>query len=363
MLSNRMADSIKSLPNDSSMKAAKTLVAKVEEFCRRHGVGSGPVVVAVSGGPDSVALTRALLDLQSTLRLQPLILAHLNHQLRGDESDADESFVEAMSRGLLGEGIGDVRFTSQKEDVRTRALEAKDNLEKVARDTRYAWLAQVARNAGARWVATGHTANDQAETVLHRLLRGAGLKGLRGIAECRPLAESVNVIRPMLTVTRAEVMDYLQIKGQAFRQDSSNLDRRLTRNRIRHELLPYLEKEYNPAIVSILCHLAQQAESAYRRMQARAEKLLAEVERPRAGSLLIFDRQRLSIAPHALIREAFRLIWTRENWSAAGMGFKEWERLAGIALGEIRAADFPGGIRAAARERVVQLGPSRYINQ
>jgi tRNA(Ile)-lysidine synthase len=354
-----MADCTKSILNDSSTKAEKTLAAKVEACCRCHEVGSGPVVVAVSGGPDSVALTRALLDLQSTLRLQPLILAHLNHQLRGDESDADESFVEAMSRSLNDEGIGDVRFISQKEDVTRQALEAKDNLEKVARETRYAWLAHVARNAGARWVATGHTANDQAETILHRLLRGAGLKGLRGIAEQRPLAEGVSVIRPMLAVTRSEVMDYLQVKGQAFRQDSSNFNRRLTRNRIRHELLPYLEKEHNPAIVSVLCHLAQQAETAYGRVQAEAEKLLAEAERPRAGALLIFDRKQLSQAPQALIREAFRLVWTRENWPAAGMGFKEWERLAAVALGKIRAADFPGGIRAVVRERVVQMGPSQ----
>src|SRR6266478_2217007 len=146
--SNRMADCTKSILNDSSTKAEKTLVARVGEYCRRHGVGSEPVVVAISGGPDSVALTRALLDLQSTLRLQPLILAHLNHQLRGAESDADESFVEAMSRGLLEDGIGDVGFISQKEDVRRQALEAKDNLEKVARETRYAWLAHVARDAG-----------------------------------------------------------------------------------------------------------------------------------------------------------------------------------------------------------------------
>ncbi len=316
-------------------------------------------MVAVSGGPDSVALTRALLDLQSTLQLQPLILAHLNHQLRGAESDADESFVEAMSRGLREEGNENVRFISQKEDVRRRALEEKDNLEKVARDVRYAWLAQVARSAGARWIVTGHTANDQAETILHRLLRGAGLKGLRGIAERRPLAKDVIVIRPMLAVARFEVMDYLQIKGQAFRQDSSNFNRRLTRNRIRHELLPYLEKEHNPAMVSILCRLGEQAESAYGRVQARAEKLLSDIERPKAGSLLIFDRKHLSEAPRALIREAFRLAWTREGWPAGAMGFKEWERLAAVASGEIRAADFPGGIRAVARERVVQMGPSQ----
>jgi tRNA(Ile)-lysidine synthase len=353
-----MADSITSA-NDLSIKGAEVLVAKVEEFCRRYGVGLGPIVVALSGGPDSVALTRALLDLQSELHLQPLILAHLNHQLRGAESDADKSFVEAMSRSLPEQGNSQVQFISHQEDVRRRALEKKDNLEKVARETRFAWLAEVARKSGACWVATGHTANDQAETILHRLLRGAGLKGLRGIAEQRPLAEGVSLIRPMLAVRRAEVINYLQIKGQTFRQDSSNFDRRLTRNRIRHELLPYLEKEYNPAIVSALCHLGEQAENAYGRVHARAEKLLAEVERPRAGLLLIFDRPRLSQAPRALIREAFRFVWTREAWPAGGMGSKEWDRLAAIALGEMRAADFPGNIRAVARQRVVQLGPSR----
>jgi tRNA(Ile)-lysidine synthase len=353
-----MADSITSA-NDLSIKAAGRLVAKIEEFCRRHGVSSGTTVVAVSGGPDSVALTRAWLDLQSELHFQPLILAHLNHQLRGAESDADESFVEAMSRSLREEGNSQVQFISHQEDVRRRALEKKDNLEKVARETRYAWLAEVAQKSGARWVATGHTANDQAETILHRLLRGAGLKGLRGIAKQRPLAEGVRLIRPMLGVTRVEVMDYLQTKGQAFRQDASNFDRRLTRNRIRHELLPCLEKEYNPGIVSVLCRLGEQAENAYGGVQARAEKLLTETERPRAGTLLILDRTRLSQAPRALIREVFRSVWTREDWPAGGMRFKEWDRLAAVALGEMRAADFPGNIRAVARQRVVQLGPSR----
>jgi len=112
------------------------------------------------------------------------------------------------------------------------------------------------------------------------------------------------------------------------------------------------------AIVSILCHLAQQAETAYGRVQAGAEKLLAKAERPRAGSLLIFDRKQLLETPRTLIREAFRLVWTREGWPAGGMGFKEWDRLAAVVLGKIRAADFPGGIRAVVRERVVQLGPS-----
>lgn len=317
------------------------------------------MVVAVSGGPDSVALALALTELQPTLDIRPLVLAHLNHQLRGEESDADELFVADLARRLRENGNRDVRLICHRENVRSQALQDKDNLEKVAREVRYSWLAQVARQEGARKIATGHTANDQAETVLHRLLRGAGLRGLRGIAELRHLEEDMAVIRPMLHATREAVMNFLQIKGQDFRQDSSNLDRRLTRNRIRHDLLPYLTENYSPAIMSILCRVAEQADEAYGRVEARASRLLAEVERPRAGALLVFDRQRLINAPRSLVREVFRLAWSREDWPAARMGFDEWNRLASVALGEVSAIDLPGGIRAVARERVVQIGPSR----
>src|SRR5712692_7499162 len=237
-----MGDCTKSLSAGLSRTVPDDLVRKVDSACRRLGVGPGPMVVAVSGGPDSVALARALKELQPALNLEPLILAHLNHRLRGEESDEDESFVAKLVDALSDLGAAQVRLVTHRVDVGGQARRAKDNLEKVARDVRYRWLAEVAREAGARWIATGHTADDQAETILHRLLRGAGLKGLRGIAENRPLAGDLRVIRPLLTVTRSEVLNYLQAQEQSFRQDSSNADLRFTRNRIRHELLPFLEK-------------------------------------------------------------------------------------------------------------------------
>src|SRR5207253_6900298 len=122
----------------------------------------------------------------------------LNQQLRGEESNEDESFVAELAGTLSDFGAGQVRLAIHRVDVRSEARRAKDNLEKVAREVRYAWLAQVARKADARWIATGHTADDQAETVLDRLLRGAGLKGLRGIAENRPLAGDLRLSRPLL---------------------------------------------------------------------------------------------------------------------------------------------------------------------
>jgi tRNA(Ile)-lysidine synthase len=304
-----------------------------------------------------VALARALRELQPALGLEPLIVAHLNHQLRAEESDTDESFVADLVEALREFGPGSVRLASHSVDVRSQARQANDNLEKVAREARYGWLGQIARQQGARWIATGHTANDQAETILHRLLRGSGLKGLRGIAENRPLTHGLRVIRPMLEVARSEVMKYLQALGQDFRQDSSNFDRRLTRNRIRHELLPYLERGYSGNIVAVLCRLAKQAEARYARVKGNAEILLASAERPRAGEMLVFDRHQLSQAPRALVREAFRLVWEREGWPLARMGFQEWDRLAAVAFGEASAVDLPGGIRAVCRDRVVQLGP------
>jgi len=238
---DHMSECPPSLAKHSCPAAAEGLVEKVQSAFRRLGVERGPMVVAVSGGPDSVALARASNKLQASLGLEPLILAHLKHQLRDEESDGDESFVAELAEVLGKLGGGQVNVAIHRADIRSEARRVKDNLEKVAREVRYGWLAQVAQEAGARWIATGHTANDQAETILHRLLRGSGLKGLRGIAEKRQLFPGLWLMRPLLSVTRAEVMSYLQAEEQDFKQDSSNLDRRLTRNRIRHELLPSLQ--------------------------------------------------------------------------------------------------------------------------
>jgi tRNA(Ile)-lysidine synthase len=357
MLGERTSDCTKSDLEISSTHAAEGLVAKVEKKLRRLGIGSGSIVVAVSGGPDSVALMRALIDLQAKFGFDPLVMAHLNHQLRGEESDKDEAFVADLARAMLEIATGEVQVVCHQIDVKANALRIGDNLEKTAREERYSWLTQVAGQVGARCITTGHTANDQAETVLHRIIRGSGLKGLRGIAERRGLGKELDLIRPMLDVTRLEVMEYLQIKGQPFRQDSSNHDRRFTRNRIRQELLPLLEGEFNPAVVLNLCRLADQAAEEYGRVEEKAKRLLVEAELPRAGSLLILNRQRLSSAPRFLVREAFRLAWSREGWPMARIGFEEWDRLTRVAFGELQAVDMPGGIRAVVRPQVVQVGP------
>ena len=338
------------------VRSRAVLIEKIASFLGSLDRLEGGIVVAVSGGPDSICLLRALISLKTSLAIGPVIVAHFNHQLRGAESDADEEFVRLTCTALATEVSRSVRLRSGGCDVMARAKAERANLEAMARRWRYEWLAQVAREEGTRYVATGHTANDQAETVLHRLLRGSGLKGLRGIAPRRQLTPEIEVIRPILTATRAQVLAYLAYVGQAFRQDTSNRDLSKMRNRIRHELLPTLAAQYNPAIVPLLCRLARQSKSAYAEQLTGAARLLAEAELPPANSLLVFDRACLASAARPLVREAFRLVWARQHWPEQEMNFAHWDRLAGVALGEIRAVDFPGGIRARLKERVVQLG-------
>jgi tRNA(Ile)-lysidine synthase len=338
------------------VKRHAPLVAEVARCLRRWRLPPAGVV-AVSGGPDSVALLRALAALAGEGAAAPLVVAHLNHQLRGAESDDDEAFVRSLCERLDG-GSGRVAWRGERRDVAALARAEGGNLEAVARRVRYEWLTQVAEETGSAWVATGHTADDQAETVLHRLLRGTGLQGLRGIAGRRPLRLGVELVRPLLGVTRGQVLAYLDGEGQDYRSDSSNLDPAFTRNRIRHELLPLLARDYNPAVVEVLARTAEHAAEVYENEEALARALLAEVERPQAGRLLILDRAALAAAPRRLVRELFRLLWQRERWPLDPMTFRHWDRLAELVGKETGVLELPEGIRARAAGRVVQMGPA-----
>jgi tRNA(Ile)-lysidine synthase len=328
------------------VKRRLALFGKLGQSLTRFGVDGG-MVVAVSGGPDSVALLRALVVQGKDSSAGPIVVAHLNHGLRGAESDGDEACVRSL--------CADLGIAAHCESLDVRSAAAGANLEATARRLRYEWLAAIAHKVGARWVATGHTANDQAETVLHRLLRGTGIAGLRGIAPRRELTASVTLIRPLLSVTRREVIAYLESIGQSTRLDSTNLDPTLTRNRIRHELLPLLAERFNPHVVACLSRLAAQAEETFMTEEQNARLLLAEAELPRAGGVLIFDRQRLESAPRQRLRETLRLLWQREGWPMGEMGLEAWERLVEVVLGSETALDLPGGITARRRERVLQL--------
>lgn len=203
------------------------------------------VVVAVSGGADSVALldflaTRAELGLR-------LVVGHLNHGLRGAEADADERFVCG-----LAERYG-LPVEAARDDVRALSRERRLSLEEAGREARHAFLAAVAERHGATRIALAHHRDDQAETVLMRLIRGAGADGLAGM---RPRTGSGLYVRPLLAVSRRDIVAYLRARGLSWREDASNLDQRFLRNRIRHELLPLLTT-YNPAIADQLAATAE----------------------------------------------------------------------------------------------------------
>ncbi|HEX5431940.1 MAG TPA: tRNA lysidine(34) synthetase TilS [Bryobacteraceae bacterium] len=203
------------------------------------------VIPAVSGGADSVCLLHVLRELAPRFGAIVAGVAHLNHKLRGGESEEDERFVAeiAAKYGLP--------FYREEADLQRK----KGNLEQAAREARRKFFAELLKQGAADRIATGHTSNDQAETVLFRIVRGCGIAGLAGILP----ATAEGLIRPLLDVSRAEAVDYLSSRGIAWREDSTNRDSRFARNRIRHELLPQLAREWNPRIGEALAHLADVA--------------------------------------------------------------------------------------------------------
>jgi tRNA(Ile)-lysidine synthase len=203
--------------------------------------------VAVSGGADSVALLRLLEDLRSELGIT-LCVVHLNHLLRGSESDGDEAFVKE-----LAEKSGLQCFFS-RQDVASEAKRHGWNLEDAGRRLRYGFFSKITTEGSATKIATAHTADDQAETVLARIIRGAGLTGLGSI---KPRME--HVVRPVLDVRRQALREYLTAMGQKWREDASNQDLHQFRARVRHRLLPQIEKDFSPAIVERLCSLSSLA--------------------------------------------------------------------------------------------------------
>jgi tRNA(Ile)-lysidine synthase len=214
-----------------------TLEKKLRAELRRLEIGEeAKLVVAVSGGADSTALLDALVRFHNR---EGLLVAHLNHRLRGEESDADEKFVIDLAVR------SQVDCVVERIDVAENARAGKENLEASARRLRYDFFGRIAQIRNSEIVLTAHTQDDQVETIIMRLLRGAGTDGLRGIHQVRQISETVRLIRPMLDITRAEVIEHCKVYNIAFRNDSSNLLATLTRNRVRHELLPLLRSFNN----------------------------------------------------------------------------------------------------------------------
>jgi tRNA(Ile)-lysidine synthase len=225
------------------------LADRVLRTVRRHRMipDGGRVLIALSGGPDSVALALLMREIAAPAPLALAGLVHVNHGLR-ERASVDEAFCGQLAAELA------VPFKAEHVDVRALARERRLSLEDAGRKARYAIFERVRVELGADVVATGHSRDDQAETFLLRLIRGSGLRGLAGIY---PVAG--RVVRPLIDVSRADLRQYLADRAQPFCEDETNLDREIPRNRVRHELLPYLARAFSPGIAEVLAREAELA--------------------------------------------------------------------------------------------------------
>ncbi len=327
------------------------LLPKVRQYIRRYDLfrPGEAVVVGVSGGPDSLCLLHLLQRLAPELGLR-LHVAHLNHGLRGPEADADAAFVADLAAGW---GLS---VSQAKINVASLAEAGGLSLEEAARHARYAFLAEVAGAVGASVVAVGHNADDQAETVLMHFLRGSGVAGLRGMLPRSPLGEyrlsgiaapisaqpsaekeaaaphstpspqrSLTLVRPLLAVPRAEVEAYCAAHGLAPRFDRSNEDTTFYRNRLRHELLPFLAT-YNPAIREVLTRTAEVLAGDFEVLRTALEQAWAAVVVPAPPGEVRFELAGWRRLPIGLQRATVREAVHRLRWSLRNINWEHVDR-------------------------------------
>ncbi len=277
------------------------------------------VVAAVSGGPDSVALLHALAEISQEFDAR-IVVGHVNHGLRGEESDAEQRYVEHLTArlGLLCE--------CRHVDVRgALRLSGGGNVQETARTLRYEALAEIAASCGASKIALGHHADDQAETVLMRIIRGTGVSGLRGIPVRRKLSADLELIRPLLRIRKETIEAYCSMHQLEPRMDSSNEKRDYTRNAVRLDVIPYLSN-WNPQLASALQQLTDMATADDDYMEAEAVKACERVVRKEYGGYTA-DRSALLSLHIALQRRLIKLILNYLFSGFSGWDYEGIERI------------------------------------
>jgi tRNA(Ile)-lysidine synthase len=321
------------------------LVKSVEAALGRAGVRRGAsILVGLSGGGDSVALTHSLIQLRGRLGLK-IAASHLNHRMRGAESDRDEEFVRAMCERLevaliveRAEGLGVI----------------KGNFEERARDARREFLERAADRIGADFIALGHNRDDQAETVLMRLMRGAGAAGMAAMAERGP----GRLLRPLLSLSRAEIREYLDTRAIAFVEDSTNQSRDFLRNRVRLELLPTLERDYAPGVAGRLVALADEMRALDELVAAAAATALVAMRRRGADGAAL-DLARFSSLNRAVQAGVVRLFLAERIGSLRRISRTHIEAIRELILVGSPSAEVevPGGWRARREYELLRLVP------
>jgi tRNA(Ile)-lysidine synthase len=340
------------------------LIASIQDTVKRHSMvhAGDRIAVAVSGGADSIALLRLLEELRSSLGVT-LCVVHFNHQLRLNDSDTDERFVASLARERAH------TFIAGRADVAALAKQHRWNLEDAARRLRYDFFAKIIANGAATRVATAHTVDDQAETVLARLIRGTGLTGLGSIYPVRG-----NVIRPLLEVRRAHLRTYLTAIKQKWCEDATNADTRRLRARVRQRLLPEMERNFSNSIVTKLGELAELAQNE--------EKFWSALVEERCSCIVVRDVGRATIHTgdflwplgntcksepnpqnpfRALTQRITRHLFANVAAKPGELSRKHVEQVIQLAEKRLsgRRIELPGGVRVHKEfDRLIFLGPA-----
>ena len=306
------------------------------------------VVIGCSGGADSVALLRLMAELRNQGNNPPrgfLIAAHYNHGLRGSESDDDQQFVQNLAKDL------GLRF-------QTTRTQSDGTSEAVLRSMRMQFLTDTAHASGARYIAVAHSADDNAETVLHHLLRGTGPAGLTGINHTRSIGTDLVLYRPLITASRFEIRAALQEIDQPWREDSSNQQLNYQRNWIRHELIPTIEHRYPHAVDAI-----NRAVSGQREWRSLVEHLAKtwldhhQIEnRCTAGQQHEIALKRDQSTERVVIISAMQNLWTNMKWARGEMARNHWCRLANTVNSQtLERYSLPGPVDVDATQPVIIL--------
>jgi len=311
------------------IRLMEDLLPRLRKYVARHSlfVPGAKVVLGVSGGPDSLCLLHLLHRLAPELELH-LFAAHLNHHLRGADADGDAAFVVRIARDL------GVPCTVGHADVSRLAATQHLSMEEAARHARYHFLSEVAASTGASAIAVGHNADDQAETVLMHFLRGSGVDGLRGMLPRATLGDyrlikdpdlSIQLVRPLLDISRANIAAYCAAHDLHPRFDVSNEDRTIFRNRLRHELLPFMEA-YNPAIRRVLATTARVMAGDQETLRAETTRAWARAVRVADPGQVQFDLDGWRSLPVGLQRATLREAIQYLRQSLRDVGWEHVER-------------------------------------
>jgi len=297
------------------------------------------VIVALSGGPDSVFLFYALMALKSKLKIKDIAVCHIDHGLRGRESRADSAFTKELCAKF------GVKFFEKKVNLKKAKSDGLSTEER-AREMRYRFYKEIAEKLGARVVATGHTLDDQAETVLMRIIKGSALKGIVGIPPAREEGK-VKFIRPLIALEKRAIREWLDSEKLSYRIDATNLENIYFRNTVRNEIIPYLEK-YNPRLKRVLFNLAEHLREDFEFIENEKLKIKGIIGRQRRGRFEI-ELKKIAVQPKALQKEILRDALERSGGAVKRLSYRHWKDMERFIKYNRRGSslDLPGGVRVS----------------